>query len=71
MTTLSEYEAGLVTAPSWERGLGAGPAYALRAATAQGEAFTTARDRIVNTQQHRTALTESENLAVFAALTGP
>jgi hypothetical protein len=71
MATLTEFEASCTQMPSWERGLAAGPAYALRTATNLGESFTAARDRIVNTQQHRTALSESESLATFAALSGP
>jgi hypothetical protein len=67
--TLTEFEAGLISAPSWQR-CAAGPAYALRQRLATGEApFTAARDAIA--VQHYQPLAASQQAAVFAALTGP
>lgn len=71
MATLTEYETTLTGQPGWQRFAGAGPAYALRQQLSLGEPFTASRDRIVNTDAHHRALTSSENLATFAALTGP
>jgi hypothetical protein len=69
--TLTEYEAGCVPMPGWQRGQAAGPAYALRQALARGETFATARDRVAAQPWHADDLVRSGQTATFAALIGP